>query len=154
MPALAVQPGESILLVVNRNDAASREIGEYYRPRRSVPVRNVCSIATDPAEEISWKRYEQEIEQPVAQCLLKANLQETVLYIVTTLGVPLKVEGSGRGMQAEYASVDSELSLLYGKLKGQKFRREGWIVNPFFAKRDAPFRHPEFPMYLVTRLAA
>src|SRR5208282_4248293 len=25
---------------------------------------------------------------------------------------------------------------------------------PFFGKRDVPFRHPQFPIYLVTRLAA
>ena len=28
------------------------------------------------------------------------------------------------------------------------------IPNPFFGKRDRPFSHPEFPIYLVTRLAA
>ena len=154
VPALGAQAGESILLVVNRNDAASREIGEYYRPRRSVPVRNVCYLATASDEEVSWKTYEQEIEQPIAQCLKKENLQETVLYIVTTLGLPLKIDGAGRGLQTEYSSVDSELTLLYAKMKGQKYRREGWLTNPFYAKRDAPFRHPQFPMYLVTRLAA
>src|SRR5262249_15784550 len=87
-------------------------------------------------------------------CLKTQNLQETILYIVTTLGVPLKVDGAGRGMGTEYASVDSELALLYGKLKGQEYRRAGWIVNPFYAKRDAPFRHPQFPISLVTRLSA
>lgn len=153
VPALSAQTGENVLLVVNRNDAASREIAEYYRPRRSVPVRNVCSLATTSNEEISWKTYELEIEQPIAQCLKKGNLQEAVLYIVTTLGVPLKIEGAGRGFQTEYASVDSELTLLYAKLKGQNFQRAGWVTNPFYAKRDAPFRHPQFPMYLVTRLA-
>jgi uncharacterized protein (TIGR03790 family) len=112
VPALGAQAGESILLVVNRNDAASREIGEYYRPRRSVPVRNVCYLATASDEEVSWKTYEQEIEQPIAQCLKKENLQETVLYIVTTLGLPLKIDGAGRGLQTEYSSVDSELTLL------------------------------------------
>lgn len=154
VPALVAQTGANVLLVVNRNDAASREIGEYYRPRRSVPVRNVCYLSTTSNEEVAWKTYELEIEQPIAQCLKQANLQESVLYIVTTLGVPLKVEGSGRGFQTEYASVDSELALLYAKLKGQKFPREGWLTNPFYAKRDAPFRHPQFPIYLVTRLAA
>ena len=50
--------------------------------------------------------------------------------------------------------MDSELTLLYGKLKGSKFERKGVVPNPFFGKRDAPFRHPLFPIYLVTRLAA
>jgi uncharacterized protein (TIGR03790 family) len=50
--------------------------------------------------------------------------------------------------------VDSELALLYARLKGSEFARPGPVANPFFRKRDAPFRHPQFAMYLVTRLAA
>ena len=41
---LHAQTGENVLLVINKNDAVSRQIADYYRPRRSVPVRNVCTI--------------------------------------------------------------------------------------------------------------
>src|SRR5262249_50971761 len=148
------QTGANVLLVVNRSDAVSMQIGEYYRPRRSIPAANVCYLATTSQEEIDWKTYETEIERPVASCLNRGGLQESVLYIVTTLGVPLKIDGPGREFQTLRASVDSELTLLYGKLKGQKYGREGALPNPFFMKRDAPFRHPLIPIYLVTRLAA
>jgi uncharacterized protein (TIGR03790 family) len=50
--------------------------------------------------------------------------------------------------------VDSELTLLYSDLKGKTHEIAGPLVNPFFGKRDAKFAHPEFPMYLVTRLQA
>jgi uncharacterized protein (TIGR03790 family) len=153
MPLLA-QTGENVLLVVNSRDAASREIAEYYRPRRSVPLSNVCSIETTPQEEIDWQTYQREIEQPVARCLKKAHLEEKVLYIVTTAGVPLKVSGGGSGLAAEQCAVDSELALLYGKMKGVKYPRGGGVPNPFFRNRDAPFQHPRFAEYLVTRLAA
>jgi len=33
LPLLHPQTGENALLVVNRNDAVSRQIGDYYRPR-------------------------------------------------------------------------------------------------------------------------
>jgi uncharacterized protein (TIGR03790 family) len=36
---------------------------------------------------------------------------------------------------------------------GRKFTRPGMIPNPFFQNRDQAFHHPQFPMYLVTRLA-
>jgi uncharacterized protein (TIGR03790 family) len=81
-------------------------------------------------------------------------LIERVLYIVTTLGVPLKVDGAGTGQITERCSVDSELALLYSKLKGTKFERAGYLTNPFFMRRDDRFGHPRFPVYLVTRLAA
>ncbi len=151
---VAGQTGENVLLVVNRNSEASRQIGDYYRPRRSVPLRNVCTLSTTTQEEIDWKTFVSGIEQPVAACLKNAQLTEKVLYIVTTLGVPLKVDGGGSGTMSEHASVDSELALLYSKLKGARFERTGWVPNPMFMRRDAPFRHPAAPIYAVTRLAA
>lgn len=153
LPVLDAQTGENVLLVINRNDAVSRQVGEYYRQRRAVPNRNVCYLSTTSEEEINWQVYEQQVEKPIGDCLQKAGLEERVLYIVTTLGVPLKVDGSG-GMAGEQCAVDSELALLYAKRKGTRFERAGRIQNPFFMARDEPFRHARFPIYLVTRLAA
>jgi uncharacterized protein (TIGR03790 family) len=155
VPGLRAQTGDNVLLVVNRNDPVSRAIADYYRPRRSIPVGNVCYLATTSDEEISWNTYVEQIERPVGDCLRQAGLQEKVLYIVTTMGVPLKVDGAGGSFfTREHCSVDSELALLYSKLKGVQYARPGGVPNPFFMKRDEPFRHPRFPIYLVTRLAA
>ncbi len=151
---LHAQTGENVLLVVNRNVPLSRQIADYYRPRRSVPARNVCTIDTTGDEEIQWGVYEEQIERPIADCLKHAGLVDKVLYIVTTMGVPLKVDGPGARQLSERASVDSELALLYSKLKGARYPRMGGVPNPFFMRRDSPFRHPAFPIYLVTRLAA
>jgi len=145
--------GAQILLVGNRDSLESRQIVEYYRPRRSIPASNVCWLSVSTDEEISWSVYQSRIEGPVGDCLKKAGLQESVLYIVLTLGTPFKIGGTN-GVMATRGSVDSELALLYSKLKGVKFERAGTVRNPFFGVRDAPFRHPQFPIYLVTRLAA
>jgi uncharacterized protein (TIGR03790 family) len=151
---LAAQTGEQVLLVVNRKDAVSSQIAGYYRSRRSIPLQNVCYLETTSEEEIHWDLYVREIETPVGECLKKQQLTEKVLYIVLTMGIPLKVDGGGSGVASEHASVDSELTLLYQKLRGKQFSRAGQVANPFFGQRLAPFRHPQFPIYLVTRLAA
>jgi uncharacterized protein (TIGR03790 family) len=58
-------------------------------------------------------------------------------------------------MDGDYASVDSELTLLYSDLKsGKPHKLAGPTPNPFFGNRDRLFAHPQFPIYLVTRLAA
>ena len=152
---LQAQTGENVLLVANRKSALSRQIADYYRPRRAVPAANVCYLDSTDDERIDWATYQRSIEMPVGACLTKAGLQEKVLYIVLTADIPLGIEGSGGSLeQAEYGSVDSELTLLYQKLKGAKFVRKGVVANPFFGRRDAPFRHPQVPIYMVTRLAA
>jgi uncharacterized protein (TIGR03790 family) len=148
----AAQTTDNVLVLANRGDPMSRQVGDYYCLRRAIAPANVCDLDTPPAEEIAWQTYQDSIERPTGACLTKAGLQEKVLYIVATPGIPLKMTGGEGGPNTENASVDSELALLYAKLKGARFPRAGWVPNPFFGKRDAPFRHPAFPIYLVTRL--
>ena len=151
---LRAQDGNNVLLVVNRADRLSRRIADYYISKRGIPPRNVCKLdILEEHEEISWDDYVEQVERPVARCLSKAHLRDQVLYLVTTMGVPLKIAGAGKDLSAEYAAVDSELTLLYGKMKGQQFARAGAVPNPFYRQTDEPFTHPRFPIYLVTRLA-
>ncbi len=152
---IPVQSPATILLVVNDNSPLSREIGEYYARRRGVPSANICHIKASTNEEISREDYVRQIALPVGDFLHKNGLQESIFYIVTTAGVPLKIPGAGDGMNSSAASVDSELTLLYSDLKtGKPHHLEGSLSNPFFGKRDRAFSHAEYPIYLVTRLAA
>jgi uncharacterized protein (TIGR03790 family) len=147
------QTAANVLLVVNQTSEISRRIGEYYAGKRAIPTANVCRLNVTEAEEIDWTVYENQIEQSIAACLKGQKIEEQILYIVTTLGVPLRVKGPGSGPNVEICAVDSELTLLYAKMRGAKFSRAGVVPNPFFQKRDQAFRHPAFSIYLVTRLA-
>jgi len=152
-PLTAAAP-ERVLVVVNDNSPLSRAIGEYYAARRGVPPANVCHLKTTTNESIEREDYDRQIAKPIGRFLNQRGLRESIYYIVTTAGVPLKVPGTG-GLQGTEASVDSELTLLYSDLTGGKSHAlAGAIANPFFGKRDTPFSHPQFPIYLVTRLAA
>jgi uncharacterized protein (TIGR03790 family) len=151
--ALADTP-DRVLVVVNENSTLSKSIAEYYVNRRGVPFKNVCRIRTAEREEIERVTFNDEIARPVGACLKSKGLVESIYYIVTTAGVPLKITGSG-GVMGDHASVDSELALTYGELKGTPpHELPGSVPNPFYGKRDASFGHPQFPIYLVTRLAA
>jgi len=151
---LSAQSVVNVLLVINDASPLSRDIGQYYTSRRSVPSPNICHIRTAVAEDITRAQYDREIANAVGACLTRNRLIEQVLYIVTTGGVPLRIPGP-EGMQGEYAAVDSELTLLYSDLRqGKAHPIAGPANNPYFGHREAKFEHPEFPMYLVTRLAA
>jgi uncharacterized protein (TIGR03790 family) len=146
------QTPSQVLVVVNRRSATSREIGDYYVRKRDIPVANLCVIDTAPDETITRPVYDKEIETPVGAFLTKQGLRERILYIALTSGVPLRVGGPGDALRSEASSVDSELTLLYQRLRGVIIPLPGPARNPFFSRRDTPFSHPVFPMYLVTRL--
>jgi uncharacterized protein (TIGR03790 family) len=155
IPLIAQKP-ENVLVVVNDHSSISREIGEYYARRRSIPLKNVCRIRTSTEETIPRLQYNAEIAAPIETCLQHAGAVESVLYIVTTMGVPLRIAKiSGDAMTSDEAAVDSELTLLYADLhNGRPHAIAGSLPNPFFGQSEAKFAHPAFPIYLVTRLAA
>jgi uncharacterized protein (TIGR03790 family) len=144
---------DEVALIVNDADPASRAIAAYYSARRRIPAAHICHIRVVADEEIGRERYEREIEAPVAEWLKRRNLTEQILVLVTTSGVPLKVKGSF-SLTGTAASVDSELALLYNLLHARKRPPlEGGVPNPFYMSNQR-FRHPQFAMYLVTRLTA
>ncbi len=151
--SLCAQTPQNVLVVVNDASPVSRSIGEYYAQRRAIPSGNICHLHTTSDEAISRRQYDTEVAAPIADCLKRNNLAESILYIVTTLGVPLKIPGSS-GLSGDEASVDSELTLLYSDMKEAHHPTPGSIPNPFFGHSDEKFSHPQFPIYLVTRLAA
>lgn len=153
--SLRAQGPQNVLVVINDNSPLSREIGEYYARRRGIPTQNLCRIRTSESENIPRAQYNSEIAGAVAKILRERRLAETILYIVTTGGVPLRIPGKGAAMATDNASVDSELTLLYRDMhSGAPHPVAGSLPNPFFGKKDAKFAHPQFPIYLVTRLAA
>jgi len=152
-PACAQGP-QNILLVVNQNSQISKQVSEYYLHRRNVPSSQVCSIQAPEEEEIDRATFDNSVRQPILKCLSKDRLEDRVLYVVLTKGVPLKITAGAR--PNTQASVDSELTLLYRDLLGVPRVLEGKLLNPYFVRTTrrgfVRFSHREFPMYLVTRL--
>ena len=151
--AAAGQGPQNVLLVVNSQSEESRQIAEYYSRKRNIPQTNICVLRAPLDEEISRAAYDALVADPIVNCLKSKSLTEKILYIVTTLGVPLKIAGS-RGLKGDSSSVDSELTLLYQRALGKKYDVAGSLPNPFFGQRYSAFSHARFQIYLVTRLAA
>jgi uncharacterized protein (TIGR03790 family) len=149
---VAARPAD-VLVVVNGSSALSKSIGEYYSRQRAIPARNLCVITAPDRETISRDEYNRLVAGPIGECLRSRGLLESVLYIALTQGVPLRVRGA-LSPEGDNASVDSELTLLYGRLHGADYPLKGVVPNPFYRQMNADFRHPRFPIYLVTRLAA
>ena len=146
LPHAAATSPERTLVVVNRGVQISEQIAEYYMHRRKIPAGNVCRIRAPRQEQITRREYDAWVEPGVLECLSQDDFKERIDYIVTTKGVPLRISGAGN------AAVDSELTLLYGKLNGTEHPIEGKVSNPFFGQPSAPFSKTRFGIYLVTRL--
>lgn len=154
-----------VLIVTNDQSPISQAIGEYYRSRRNVPAGNVFAVSVPLAnpdlsttlhEGMSRSEYRTLIRDPIESFLTSRGIADSIRFIVTTKGVPLRILGPQGNIalrDSERASVDAELSLLFSGLDGTF----GIMANPYFrsAESFASFRaaNPGSPLrYVVTRL--
>jgi len=152
----AAQSGDNVLIVVNDASQASVQIGEYYARARGVAQGHIVRVTTATTDSIPRADFTRTIEAPIARWLALHNLQDRILYIVLTKGIPLRVPGSD-GREGSVASVDSELTLLYRKLIGEPVAQLGRVANPYYLGTAAvteakPFTRLIADTYLVTRL--
>src|SRR6266540_3605378 len=157
-PVAHGQSPENVAVVVNDNSADSQRIAEHYARTRGLPQSNVLRIQTSSDEAIERDAYVRTIEQPLGLAIKRAGLQDRLLYLVLTKGVPLRILGT-TGVSGTLASVDSELTLLYRRLVGQPISPQGKIDNPYYQGireigEARPFSHREHDIYLVTRIDA
>jgi uncharacterized protein (TIGR03790 family) len=132
---------ENVLVVINDNSPASREIGSYYVAKRKIPAKNVVHIKCTTEETIPDPDYPKTIEKPIMDYLKKTGLCNKVDYIVLTKGIPIKIT-----MQW---AVDSLLACADLKLD-YNILKQG-APNPYFGKKEH-FSHKKYGIYLVTRL--
>lgn len=154
--AAGAQTADNVLLVVNDSSPVSIQIGEYYAGKRGIAANHIVHIKTAAADAISRADFDAQIETPITEWLAKHGLQDRILYIVLTKGVPLRISGT-EGRMGTTASVDSELTLLYRHLLGMDPVVIGQVANPYFLDQKPlveakPFTRFVAEIYLVTRL--
>jgi len=131
-----------VLLIMNNNSAISKEIGEYFL---SYHKSHVLYVDAPSKETISRSEFDV-VRAQIEDHLESNNLTDSINYLVTTKGVPLRVSGTGN------AAFDSELTLILGQyasdIGGSSYR-----YNPFYNSVSS-FSRTNYDIYLVTRLTA
>jgi uncharacterized protein (TIGR03790 family) len=90
LPAFALEPAE-VAILVNKNSADSVKLGEYYAEKRGVPKSQILTLDLPMDEDLARARYSDYVVPTVRQWLTENKLQERIRCIVTTYGIPLRV---------------------------------------------------------------
>jgi uncharacterized protein (TIGR03790 family) len=139
-----------VAVVVNTNSATSQAIGAYFKSARNIPSLNMIYVAVDTAEEIDSIQFGA-LRSQIESYLTGNHLTDSINYIVTTKGVPLKVNrGNTFSSTSPSASVESELALVLGPYSSS-IGGEGRIISPLY-NVDAHMSRVTYGIYLVTRL--
>ena len=139
-----------VLVVINTNSAQSDSIGTYFQQARNIPDVNIARIAVSSGEEIDSTEFNY-LRSQLETYILGHNLQNQINYIVTTKGMPLKVNrGNTFSSSSPSSSVESELTLILGAYSGY-IGGNGLFFSPYYYQA-AHFSRTAYGIYLVTRL--
>lgn len=141
-----------VAVIVNDNSPISIEIGNYFQSARNIPPQNMIHVFSPTTENIDSTQFEQ-VRAQIENYLINNNLVDSINYLVTTKGVPLKINGGcvvGSVPGSACASFDSELALILGPLSAS-IGASGVVQNPVF-ETTANFDRDSAGIFLVTRL--
>jgi uncharacterized protein (TIGR03790 family) len=93
---LALEPDE-ILIIANRNCSESLSIAQYYCEKREIPVDNILTLplGNELRDSITRTNYKKQLSEPIRERLLLPGAGKQIRCLLTTYGVPIKVEGRG-----------------------------------------------------------
>ena len=159
-PLYAVVTPSDVLIIVNDDSRTSQYIGNLYRQyypditnNQIVHVSGLGDSAginsTTASEIISRSHYETQIATPVRQHMQNNDLVNTTKVIITTAGLPYRIEDNANGsivypggfsgyasseiFTVNAASVESELSVLFQQnaTGSAKLSINDRVVNPY-----------------------
>ncbi len=154
-----------VLLIVNDASTASVDIGSYFSTRRGIPSSHICHINTTTSETIDSVTFKS-LQWQIQNYMRSNNLVNSINYIVTTKGCPLRVTtrqqdqfGLPAPIFAVYggqASFEDLLVVINGRdsteILAPKLNNSITWSAPYYNSSTRFARTSSLPIYLVTRL--
>jgi uncharacterized protein (TIGR03790 family) len=107
-PAFALEPAE-IIIVVNKNMPASKDLASHYAKARGVPAENIVLLDLPQDEDISRQQYDRKLVEPLREAL--KDRKDKIKCLLCMYGVPLRVGGAtpSEADQSEIKKIDPQL---------------------------------------------
>ena len=90
--AMAFVALDQVAVLANSQNPESLKLATYYMRRRGIPESNRVDLKLPTTDTISREVFENEVLKPVRQELRQHELSRRIKVLVTTFGMPLRVE--------------------------------------------------------------
>lgn len=140
-------------VLINNQSDVSRTIGYAFVAARNISQNRIFLFdneSTPTGETINPDQFDDYFAEPLRNMIADRNLTTELNYLVTTKGIPLRINGPGNGR----ASFDSEIGLINGAYNST-IHQNWWASHsygPGANEEMKEFSRQEEGFYLVTRL--
>ena len=120
---------DQVAIIANRHSPDSLALARYYASRRGIPTDRILQLDVSTQETISRKDYDEHVVRPLREALQTKHLTQKVRVLVTTYGIPLRVDAPQPN--------DAERQWLNDATDRQRFARSYLAQTPEWARRIA-----------------
>jgi uncharacterized protein (TIGR03790 family) len=150
---------DDVMLIINDRSPHSVEIGNYFASRRNIPSDHICHIAVDTSETMDSVTF-MPLKWQIQSWMQSHNLVDSINYIVTTKGCPLRVttptgDNTSVGTFGGLSSFEDCLVLINGSDSVEILSPRSLSSFPgsrYYNSAQHFKRSGTLQMYLVTRL--
>ena len=137
---------QDVLLVINDNSSISSQIAQEYLVDKP-DLLHICHVsATTDETIIGADQFDQQIVTPIRTYIQDNQLEDIINYIVTTKGLPLKLDGGG-----SISSIDARIGMIATE-KDNCVLANCMFTNPYYMQ-DTDFSVLQFSTFrIVSRL--
>ncbi|MGH7230196.1 MAG: TIGR03790 family protein [Nitrospiraceae bacterium] len=125
---------DQIGILANRNSGDSLAVARHYASRRGVPPEHILLLDLPLQDTISRDQYERRLTLPVRQALKTRGLAAKINTLVTTYGIPLRVQAP--------QPTDQEQRWREDAAERQRFARAYLEKIPEWAEKIAAIKEP------------
>ncbi|HET7058630.1 MAG TPA: TIGR03790 family protein [Nitrospiraceae bacterium] len=126
---------DHVAILANRNSSDSLAVARYYATRRGIPLERIVQLDLPARETMTRQEYEERLVRPVRVMLEANGLTRTTRVLVTTYGMPLRVDAPQPN--------ESERRWVQEATERQRFARAYLAQIPEWAGHVAPSRPSE-----------
>ena len=98
---------DQLVILANENDLESMDVARHYAKQRGIPLSHIVRLDLPFQETIGRTDYEERLTRPLKAKLIAKGLAPTTRVIVTTFGVPLRINTSHQSDQEKDWQADA-----------------------------------------------
>jgi len=162
----ADDPAARVVILANSRQAESVQLAQFYAAQRGVPEANVVALPMPEDESITWRRFIDQVWQPVQDELYRRGWIEglagdlldgytrrrcaptghRISYLVVCRGVPLRIYNDpilleaapARKVPEAFNKNEAAVDSELSLLATPGAEITGWVANPLFGREGSP----------------
>lgn len=148
-----LQPTDLVILA-NAKSPESVGVAQHYAVNRQIPADHIVPLNLPLRDNLTRQEYEELVVAPLRRALTERNLASTARVIVTTYGIPLRIEAPGLSRDEEIRLAEARSWVKASRAKLEHLQSAFEQVAPSTQPADRPANPPAQDLLEMARTAS